>query len=55
MAVLSHGYAMVRGADGRIVSETKDATVGEKVTISLADGVLGAEIVEIGKNDRKEN
>ena len=55
LSVLSHGYAMVRGADGRIVSETKDALVGERVTISLSDGVLGAEIVEIGKNDRKDN
>lgn len=54
LAVLSHGYAMVRGSDGRVVSATEDVKLGEQVSVSLSDGQLKAEIVEIRKNDRKD-
>ena len=47
LAVLSHGYAMVEGDDGRIISSAKDVRIGEKVEIGLSDGRLCAEIKEI--------
>ena len=47
LAVLSHGYAMVEGEDGRIISSARDARIGEKVEIGLSDGRLSAEILEI--------
>ncbi len=54
LAVLSHGYAMVEGEDGRIISSTKDASVGEKIGIGLADGRIYAEITKIEDNTTKE-
>ena len=47
LAVLSHGYAMVEGEDGRIISSAQDTRVGEMVEIGLSDGRLSAEIKEI--------
>ena len=46
LVVLSHGYAMVQGADGRVISKTDDAETGEKIDITLSDGIIRAEIVE---------
>lgn len=47
LAVLSHGYAMVQGGDGRVISAVADAAVGEVVDISLSDGKMRAQITEI--------
>ena len=49
LAVLSHGYAMVQGSDGRVISSVTEAAVGEIVDISLADGKMKAQITEIGE------
>lgn len=49
LAVLSHGYAMVQGGDGRVISSVADASVGEVVDISLSDGKMRAQITEIGE------
>lgn len=46
LTVLSRGYAMAQGEDGRVISSVNDATVGEKIDITLSDGCLKAEIVE---------
>ena len=54
LSVLSHGYAMVEGEDGRIISSAKDASVGEKIGIGLADGRIYAEITKIEDNTTKE-
>ncbi len=53
LAVLSHGYAMVEGEDGRIISAVDDARIGETVEIGLSDGRLRAEITEIKENRRE--
>lgn len=53
LAVLSHGYAMVEGEDGRIISSVGDAKIGETVGIGLADGSLVAEIKEIKVNSQE--
>ena len=53
LAVLSHGYAMVEGADGRIISGIADVRVGEIVEIGLSDGRVQAEITNIKENKRE--
>ena len=55
LAVLSHGYAMVQGEDGRIISAVSEARLGEKVEIGLSDGKIFAEIIEIEENSTKED
>ena len=47
LAVLSHGYAMVQGGDGRVISTVADTSVGEVVDISLSDGKIRAQVTEI--------
>ena len=47
LTVLSRGYAMVQGEGGRVVSSVSDANIGEKIDITLSDGSMKAEIVEI--------
>ena len=54
LAVLSHGYAMVEGEDGRIISSAKDVAIGEKIGIGLADGRIYAEVTKIEDNTTKE-
>ena len=53
LAVLSHGYAMVEGEDGRIVSSISDIEIGNKVKIGLSDGSALAEITKINENQRE--
>lgn len=47
LTVLSRGYAMVQGEDGRVISTVKEAEAGQKIDITLSDGKMKAEIVEI--------
>jgi exonuclease VII large subunit len=53
--VLSHGYAMVQGEDGRIVSSVGDVRVGERVEIGLRDGKIIAAVEEMKENSTKED
>lgn len=55
LAVLSHGYAMVQGEDGRVISSANDARLGEKIEIGLSDGKLFAKVTEIEENIIKED
>ena len=50
LAVLSHGYAMVEGEDGRIISSISEVRIGERVDIGLSDGRVQAEIINIKEN-----
>jgi exodeoxyribonuclease VII large subunit len=43
-AVLKRGFAIVRGADGSVITSVDAATPGLPVTIGLRDGVVGARI-----------
>jgi exodeoxyribonuclease VII large subunit len=49
LAVLSHGYAMVQSEDGEIVSAVGDVKTGDRLSISLSDGSIRAEVIEINK------
>ena len=47
LAVLARGYGAVYNADGTIVKSTKNVRIGEKISLKLSDGTVGAEIREI--------
>ncbi len=46
-AVLERGYSIVRGADGRIVRDSRQLRVGEAVELTLARGAAGAQITHL--------
>ena len=54
LSVLSHGYAMVQGEDGRIISSVGDVKVGDRVEIGLRDGKILASVEEMKENSEKE-
>lgn len=47
LAVLQRGFAICRKADGTIVAQTEQVTVGERVHIDVAKGRLGCDVREI--------
>ena len=51
LAVLSHGYAMVEGDDGRIVSGVHDVSEGERIKIGFKDGSVYATVTDILEGD----
>ena len=51
LAVLSHGYSMVEGGDGKIVSSVGDVNIGDAVRIKLADGSIDATVNGISENE----
>ncbi len=46
-AILSRGYAVVRGQDGSIVSSVTDLAPGDSFDLALADGEVSAEATEV--------
>ncbi len=52
-SALSRGFALVRGADGAIVRSAKGLAVGDAVSLSFADGDVGAVIGADGGPKRK--
>ena len=51
MAVLARGYGAVYDSDGGIVKGISDVRIGEKVSLKLSDGTIGAEIREIAPDN----
>ena len=47
LAVLSRGYGAVTGSDGAIIKSASSVSEGEKIRVSLRDGVIGATVNEI--------
>ena len=50
LAVLSHGYSMVEGEDGRIISSVADVDKGDGIFVKLSDGEISATV-----NEKKAN
>lgn len=50
LKVLTRGYAMAQAQDGTVLRSVKQAQLGERVKITLSDGVLSATVM-----DKKEN
>jgi exodeoxyribonuclease VII large subunit len=44
LAVLARGYAMVQGADGKVVRSTRQVKPGEPLQVRVADGTFGARV-----------
>lgn len=53
LAVLTRGYGAVYDTDGKIVKSVSQLAAGEKVNLRLCDGVVGAEVREITKNETR--
>ena len=48
--VLNRGYSMITNEDGTVVSNSRDLTKGQRVTLALSDGEARATIDEIEQN-----
>jgi exodeoxyribonuclease VII large subunit len=46
LATLSRGYAVVQDADGHVVTSPAQTTAGAVLSIRVADGRIGAEVVD---------
>lgn len=53
LAVLARGFGAVYGDDENIIKSTKDLRIGERVSIKLSDGTVGAEVREIIRSQGK--
>ncbi len=51
MAVLARGFGAVYDSDGAIVKSTKNVRIGERITLKLSDGSVGAEVREITEDE----
>jgi exodeoxyribonuclease VII large subunit len=47
LAVLQRGYALVQAADGRLVRDSAEAGVGDRLTIRLSRGHLESTVTKI--------
>ena len=47
LKVLSRGYAMTQGADGGVVRSVQQVSVGQQITVCLADGEVGAAVTSV--------
>lgn len=47
LKVLSRGYAMAQGADGGVVRSVQQVSVGQQITVCLADGEVGAAVTSV--------
>ena len=47
LAVLGRGYAMASKEDGSVLRSAGEAAVGERITMRMADGLLGCRVEEV--------
>jgi exodeoxyribonuclease VII large subunit len=52
LAVIARGYAVARDADGAVVSSVAQASVGDALSVRLADGALDCTVVAVQPLDR---
>ena len=50
LKVLTRGYAVAEKEDGQILRSVKQAVPGERITVSLSDGALTAQVLEVKEN-----
>lgn len=53
LKVLSRGYAMAQLADGALLRSAKQVQPGDRAHISLCDGTLETQILEVRRNDHE--
>lgn len=49
--ILKRGFALIKDKNNNLVSSISSANVGDKISIQLSDGQLGAEVNNKGEND----
>ena len=54
LKVLSRGYAITQKEDGSVVRAVSDATVGDRLTVTLADGRITACVEDVKENENGE-
>lgn len=47
LAILSRGYSVATGADGRVLTAVAQTTLGEDISLRLADGALTAKVTSL--------
>ena len=52
LAVLSRGYSITFGKEGKPLVKTADVQKGDMVTVKLADGELGARVENVRKAEK---
>ena len=50
LKVLTRGYAVAEKEDGRILRSVHQAVPGERITVSLSDGAITAEVLQVKEN-----
>ena len=50
LKVLTRGYAMAQTADGDVLKSVSQVEAGDRISVSVADGMLSATVM-----DKKEN
>ena len=51
LAVLNRGYSAVKDDEGRIIGKAADMSVGQEVTLIMADGSARAKILDVNKEN----
>ena len=47
LTLLTHGYAMAQNSEGEVITSVSEARVGERIEITLSDGRIRADVVDI--------
>lgn len=47
LTLLTHGYAMAQNSEGEVITSVSEAHVGERIEITLSDGRIRADVVDI--------
>ena len=50
LKVLTRGYAMAQTENGQVLKSVKQVQPGERITVSLGDGSLGATVMDVKEN-----
>lgn len=54
LSILSRGYSAVYSAEGDIVKNAEDVSLGDNITMRMNDGEIKASVTEVCLNDTKE-
>ena len=47
LAVLQRGFSLAQTKDGKLISDAKQVSVGDSITVRLAKGALGARVESV--------
>ena len=47
LAIIGRGYAMAKGADGRVVSSVDGVAAGDRLVVALSDGELDCTVDDV--------